>query len=79
MSWENAASSSSRPALGNRGMLLRLVLRQARRLLVVLLLGGLLGATLVRLGPGFGLDERELDTRLSAETIYANEIINGRL
>jgi ABC-type dipeptide/oligopeptide/nickel transport system permease component len=52
-------------------MLLRLVLRQARRLLIVLLLGGLLGATLVRLGPGFGLDERELDTRLSAETRQA--------
>ena len=52
-------------------MLVRLVLRQARRLLLVLLLGGLLGATLVRLGPGFGLDERELDTRLSAETRQA--------
>jgi peptide/nickel transport system permease protein len=52
-------------------MLVRLVLRQARRLLLVLLLGGLLGATLVRLGPGFGLDERELDARLSAETRQA--------
>ena len=43
-------------------MLTRVLLRQARRLLIVLLLGGLLGATLVRLGPGFGVDERELDT-----------------
>ncbi len=45
-------------------MLTRVLLRQARRLLLVLLLGGLLGATLVRLGPGFGVDERELDQRL---------------
>jgi peptide/nickel transport system permease protein len=71
VSWESAASNSSRLVLGNRGMLFRLVLRQARRLLLVLLLGGLLGATLVRLGPGFGLDERELDARLSAETRQA--------
>ena len=52
-------------------MLARLVLRQARRLLLVVLIGGFLGATLVRLGPGFGTDERELDTRLSAETRQA--------
>ena len=31
----------------------------------------MLGATLVRLGPGFGVDERELDNRLSAETRQA--------
>jgi peptide/nickel transport system permease protein len=49
-------------------MLTRVLLRQARRLLIVLLLGGLLGATLVRLGPGFGVDERELDPRLSSDT-----------
>jgi len=67
----SAASSSSRPAPGSRGMLARLVLRQARRLLLVVLIGGFLGATLVRLGPGFGTDERELDTRLSAETRQA--------
>jgi peptide/nickel transport system permease protein len=71
VSWESAASNSSRPVPGNRALLVGLVLRQARRLLLVLLLGGLLGATLVRLGPGFGLDERELDTRLSAETRQA--------
>jgi peptide/nickel transport system permease protein len=32
-------------------------------------LGGLLGATLVRFAPGFGADERELDTRLNAQSI----------
>ena len=38
-------------------------------LLVTLLAGGFLGATLVRFGPGFGTDERELDPRLSAQSI----------
>jgi peptide/nickel transport system permease protein len=47
------------------------VLRPARRILLTVLLGGLLGATLVRLGPGFGVDERELDSRLSASSIQA--------
>jgi len=45
--------------------------RFVRRLLITALLGGLLGATLVRLGPGFGVDERELDTRLSSESRQA--------
>jgi peptide/nickel transport system permease protein len=49
-------------------MIARLLLRQARRILLTVLLGGLLGATLVRLGPGFGVDERELDSRLSADS-----------
>jgi len=44
------------------------MLRFFRRLLITALFGGLLGATLVRLGPGFGVDERELDTRLSTES-----------
>jgi len=48
-----------------------LLLRQARRILLTALLGGLLGATLVRLSPGFGVDERELDSRLSAESLTA--------
>jgi len=47
------------------------MLRQVRRILLTVLLGGLLGATLVRLGPGFGVDERELDSRLSAESQQA--------
>jgi peptide/nickel transport system permease protein len=38
---------------------------------VVLLLGGFFGATLVRLAPGFGVDEQELDSRLSHESIQA--------
>jgi peptide/nickel transport system permease protein len=51
--------------------MLSLLLHQARRILLTALLGGLLGATLVRLGPGFGVDERELDNRLSAESQQA--------
>jgi peptide/nickel transport system permease protein len=51
--------------------MLRSILRPARRILVTALLGGLLGATLVRLSPGFGVDERELDSRLSAESQQA--------
>jgi peptide/nickel transport system permease protein len=49
----------------------REVWRQARRILLTVLLGGLLGATLVRLAPGFGVDERELDSRLSAASQQA--------
>jgi len=52
-------------------MLLALFLRHARRILLTVLVGGLLGATLVRLGPGFGVDERELDNRLSEQSIQA--------
>ena len=42
--------------------------RIARRLMLLAVLslaGGLLGATLVRFAPGYGMDERELDPRLS--------------
>jgi peptide/nickel transport system permease protein len=51
--------------------MLAIVLRQVRRILLTALIGGLLGATLVRLGPGFGVDERELDNRLSEESRQA--------
>lgn len=52
-------------------MPISLLIRQARRIVLTVLLGGLLGATLIRLGPGFGVDERELDSRLSAESQQA--------
>jgi peptide/nickel transport system permease protein len=48
-----------------------MLLRQARRILITALVGGLLGATLVRLGPGFSVDEREFDPRLNAQSIQA--------
>ncbi len=37
----------------------------------MVLLGGFLGAILVRYAPGFGVDEQELDTRLSKDSIHA--------
>lgn len=48
--------------------------RVARHLLAIagiVLLGGLISATLVRLAPGFDTDERQLDPRLSAESVRA--------
>jgi len=50
---------------------MRKVARYAARIVTVLLLAGLLGATLVRLAPGFGVDEQELDSRLNHESIQA--------
>jgi peptide/nickel transport system permease protein len=40
-------------------------------LAATLFLGGLLSATLVRLAPGFDVDERELDPHLNAESLQA--------
>ena len=45
--------------------------RHAARILLVLTAGGFLGATLVRLAPGFGVDVEELDSRLSDASIEA--------
>lgn len=48
--------------------------RIARRLLAIaglVLLGGFLSATLVRLAPGFDTDERQFDPSLSAESVRA--------
>ena len=43
----------------------------AAKILIVVLAGGLLGTALVRLAPGFGVDEEELDVRLSNHSIEA--------
>jgi peptide/nickel transport system permease protein len=43
----------------------------ALKVVVVVLLGGFLGATLVRQAPGFGVDEEELDSRLNQQSIQA--------
>lgn len=45
--------------------------RHTSTILITVLLGGLLGATLLRFAPGFGVDEQELDTRLSGDTLQA--------
>jgi peptide/nickel transport system permease protein len=43
----------------------------ALALLATVLLGGFLSATLVRLAPGFNVDEQELDPHLSSESVQA--------
>lgn len=40
---------------------MRGLLKLAAKILITVLLGGFLGATLVRLAPGFGVDEEELN------------------
>lgn len=50
----------------------------AGKIVIVVLLGGFLGATLVRFAPGFGVDEEELDTRLNTESIQALRHAQGQ-
>ena len=45
--------------------------QHAARIVITVLLGGFLGATLVRFAPGFGVDEAELDARRSAASMNA--------
>jgi peptide/nickel transport system permease protein len=52
-------------------MSIRRALRHLSIIVVTVLLGGLLGATLVRTAPGFGVDERELDSRLREDSLRA--------
>src|SRR5271154_993818 len=51
--------------------MLRLVARKSGTIAALILLGGLLSATMVRLAPGFDSDERELDPTLSVESVHA--------
>ena len=51
-------------------MLQRLI-KHVATILLTAVLGGMLGATLVRFAPGSGIDEREFDPRLSAESVAA--------
>ncbi|MFZ1918354.1 MAG: ABC transporter permease [Terriglobales bacterium] len=52
-------------------MLLRKIVGHLASIAALVLLGGLLSATLVRIAPGFDADERELDPSLSAESLRA--------
>ncbi len=47
------------------------ILRRLLLAALTVLLGGLISATLVRYAPGFGVDERQLDARLSTASIAA--------
>lgn len=50
-------------------MLGRKIARHGIALVATVLLGGLLSATLVRLAPGFDVDEQQLDPRLHADSV----------
>ncbi len=50
----------------------------AGKILIVVLLGGFLGATLVRFAPGFGVDEEELDTRLNNQSVQSLRDAEGQ-
>jgi peptide/nickel transport system permease protein len=47
------------------------IARHGLALVAIVLLGGLLSATLVRLAPGFDVDEEQLDPHLSTESVRA--------
>jgi peptide/nickel transport system permease protein len=54
-----------------RKMLLWKIARHLGAIAALVLLGGLLSATLIRMAPGFDADERELDPSLNAESVRA--------
>jgi peptide/nickel transport system permease protein len=51
--------------------ILQRTLRRLSTVIVTILLGGFLCALLIRLAPGYGFDERELDPRLRADSVRA--------
>lgn len=52
-------------------MWMRKLVKHVVSLLAAVLMGGALSATLVRFAPGFGVDEQELDSRLSESSLQA--------
>lgn len=52
-------------------MWIRRILRHLAAFLLTTLIAGLLGATLVRFGPGFDADEQQLDPRLNTQSLQA--------
>jgi peptide/nickel transport system permease protein len=47
------------------------LLKCAAKTIIVVLIGGFVGATLVRFAPGYGVTEEELDSRLSEDSLQA--------
>lgn len=47
------------------------IAKLAAKIMILVLLGGFAGAILVRLAPGFGTDEAEMDARLNSQSIQA--------
>src|SRR3981081_2087470 len=56
---------------GSLWKIARLLARKLGAIAALVLLGGLLSATLVRLAPGFDADEHELDPSLNSESVRA--------
>lgn len=52
-------------------MWIRRIMRHLAAFVFTILIAGLLGATLVRFGPGFETDEQQLDPRLNAQSVQA--------
>lgn len=50
---------------------MRTLYKCAAKTIIIVLIGGFMGATLVRFAPGYGVTEEELDTRLSGESLQA--------
>ena len=50
---------------------MKVLLRHTARFLLILMIGGFLAATLVRYAPGFDVDEQQMDSRLSNESVQA--------
>lgn len=53
------------------------ILRRLVLVVITIVEGGLVSATLVRYAPGFGTDERQLDARLNSDTIQAIQNTNA--
>src|SRR5271157_1394690 len=47
------------------------ILRRLLLVVITIVEGGLVSATMVRYAPGFGADERQLDARLSSDSIQS--------
>ncbi len=60
---EGAVPCAPECGVGSRSV--RRLAKHAARLIITLTLGGFLGATLVRVAPGYGMDEEDLDSRLT--------------
>lgn len=54
------------------------IARRLSTILITVLLGALLSATLLRIAPGFNVDERQLDPRLNAESVAALRAARAR-
>lgn len=48
-----------------------IIFKCAAKTIIIVFIGGFMGATLVRFAPGYGVTEEELDSRLSGDSLQA--------